>query len=227
MKSIKSNIKSIIIAITFLSIITTGIIFKQQFIMILPLIVSIAVMFLSSRANRYSYLVGGLNSIIYAVVYWLLARPASALYALGVSFPMQIIIFINWSRHSYKNSTTFRKMPTKIRFPSAILYVIVCMAICFITYSKNNSVYSVLDSMSAFMGITVTILTIFAFVEITYLNIISGLISIALDSITMMSRPAHITYLIFSIYSMWAIIMAFININKLYKIQTIEKSGEK
>ncbi len=62
----KTSKSKTIIAITFILIVATGTAFKQQFIRMVPLIISIGVMLLSSEANRYAYLVGGLNSIIYA-----------------------------------------------------------------------------------------------------------------------------------------------------------------
>ena len=71
MKSKKSfDMRIIIIAITFTAIVTTGIIYKQTPLRLIPLIVSIGVMLLSSQANRYAHLIGGINSLVYGFAYW-------------------------------------------------------------------------------------------------------------------------------------------------------------
>ena len=224
MKSKKSfDMRIIIIAITFTAIVTTGIIYKQTPLRLIPLIVSIGVMLLSSQANRYAYLVGGINSIIYGVVYWSLGLYATAASSALVSFPLQIITFINWSRNKYEHSTTFKTMSTKIRIITAILFVIAWI-FTYMWYSKTGSSYALLDSTSSLLGIVITILIMFAFVESTYLNVINGILTIIINIQVMQNEPAHITYLIFSLYSMWAIVMAYINIHKLYKIQTLKKA---
>ena len=227
MKSKKSfDMRIIIIAITFTAIVTTGIIYKQTPLRLIPLIVSIGVMLLSSQANRYAHLIGGINSLIYGFAYWSLELYATALFSACVSFPLMIITFINWSRHKYKNSTQFKKMSTGLRIFTLALFIIIWLAI-YVWYSKINGTYAFLDNTSSLLGMTVTILAMFAYIENTYINIISGKITIIINIEVKQKEPAHITYLIFSLYSMWAIVMAFINVNKLYKIQTIEKSGEK
>ena len=45
----------------------TGIVFRQRFLLMLPLYVSLVVGLLQSRASRFSYLLGGLNCVIYTV----------------------------------------------------------------------------------------------------------------------------------------------------------------
>ena len=87
-----------LMAVTAVLITVTGIIFRQSFIRILPLYVSLLVGLLQSRANRYASLLGGLNSILYTLVYIYLGLYASAGYALLFSFPLQIVTFILWSR---------------------------------------------------------------------------------------------------------------------------------
>ena len=59
----------ILMPITAVAITITGIIWKQSFIRILPLYISLTVMLLQSRANRYAPLIGGLNSILYIFTY--------------------------------------------------------------------------------------------------------------------------------------------------------------
>ena len=64
----KSNLpRLILLAVTAILITVTGILFRQNFLHILPLYVSLVVGILQSRANRYACLLGGLNSILYTV----------------------------------------------------------------------------------------------------------------------------------------------------------------
>ena len=72
----------------------TGIQFQQPFLRMLPLYISLCVGMLQSRASRYASLVGGLNSLVYTFVYISLGLYASALYAIAVSFPLQIATFL-------------------------------------------------------------------------------------------------------------------------------------
>ena len=67
MNKFKPSADNIILAVTYVSILITGIIFKQPFYRILPLFISGIVMFLQSYANRYGYLLGGINAVIYTV----------------------------------------------------------------------------------------------------------------------------------------------------------------
>jgi len=62
----KKRIFVILLAIAAFSLITfTGIKYSQSFLRMLPLYISLSVMLLQTKANRYSFLIGGLNSILY------------------------------------------------------------------------------------------------------------------------------------------------------------------
>ena len=75
-----------LMAVTAILITVTGILFQQSFLRILPLYVSLVVGVLQSRANRYAALLGGINSILYTLVYLYLGLYASAGYAILFSF---------------------------------------------------------------------------------------------------------------------------------------------
>lgn len=75
------------ILITAAAITAAGLWFHQNFFRILPLYVSLFVMILSAQVNRYAFLLGGLNLILYAAVYFVYGLYGMAAYALLVSFP--------------------------------------------------------------------------------------------------------------------------------------------
>lgn len=70
---------------------------------ILPLYVSLVVMLLQTNANRMCFLVGGINSVFYAAVYFSLGLYASSLYWLLFSCPIQIITFFGGGKMLMNN----------------------------------------------------------------------------------------------------------------------------
>ena len=84
----------ILLGITAAALTVTAVIFKQSVIRTIPLFVSLFIILLQTKANRFAYLLGGGNSILYAVSYVTMGLYGSALYAFCISFPLQIITFI-------------------------------------------------------------------------------------------------------------------------------------
>lgn len=191
----------------------------QSFIRVFPLYISLFIMFLQTRVNRYAFLLGGLNSIIYAAIYFYYTLYASAFYAFLFSFPLQIITFIRWSKHRYKQATIFRKMTAKQRaFVAAGFF---CTgALIMLILSLTNAGYAMLDTSISLLGILATFLTMLAFIEAPFLGLISGLISIILY-INMMANGVieQLPYLIYNFYSYTCVIMSFRKTIALYREQ--------
>ena len=61
--------KIIVIIVTGIAILTTGILTKQNFFLMVPLFISLFVMSFQSEANRYGSLMGAINSLIYTAAY--------------------------------------------------------------------------------------------------------------------------------------------------------------
>ena len=207
-----------LMAVTAILITVTGILFRQSFIRILPLYVSLVVGVLQSRANRYASLLGGMNSILYALVYVYLGLYASAGYAILFSFPLQIMTFILWSRRKQGESTKFRKMSWGCRILVLIGYL-TCFAILRMVLQAAGSSHQLLDNLTSLTGILISVLTMFAFVEYTWLMLPSGMLSIVLNFATMQTNPEQITYVIFSFYSITCVTIQFFRVRKLYAEQ--------
>ena len=222
MKSVlltKDNLPRLcLMAVTAILITVTGILFHQSFIRILPLYVSLVVGVLQSRANRYASLLGGMNSILYTLVYIYLGLYASAGYAILFSFPLQIMTFILWSRRKQGESTKFRKMSWGCRILVLIGYL-TCFAILRMVLQAAGSSHQLLDNMTSLTGILISVLTMFAFVEYTWLMLPSGMLSIVLNFATMQTNPEQITYVIFSFYSITCVTIQFFRVRKLYAEQ--------
>ena len=215
----KSNLpRLILLAVTAILITVTGILFRQNLLHILPLYVSLVVGILQSRANRYACLLGGLNSILYTVVYVYLGLYASAGYAILFSFPLQIITFILWSRRKEGESTRFRRLSPLCHLLVLLGFAVSSVALGFVLKAAGSS-HRLLDNLSSLMGILITILTMFAFVEYTWLMLPSGLLNIALNIATMQTNPEQITYVVFSVYSMICVTIQFFCVRRLYAEQ--------
>lgn len=216
------TIKNFIIALTFILILVTSILTKQKFIVIFPVFISLFIMSLQAEANRYAYLAGGINAVVYTGIYIYLGLYASAASAIFFSFPLQVVTFITWKKKAYKKSTVFKKMSSKVRLIVSASFAI-CALILYAVLKAIGSDYAVLDNISTLVGIMVSVLTLLAYIEYAYLWLLSGVLQVILNIQVMMNnQPEHITYVIFSLYSAYCIVMAFINVHKLYNEQRKE-----
>lgn len=218
-KSSKDNLPFyVLMTITFVLLTIARIYCKQPLLRTLPLYISLVVGFLQSRVNRYAPLIGGFNSLLYAYVYYYFGLMAMAAYALFFSCPLQLITFLQWHKRAYKHSTVFRCMTTKQRIWTTTI-CIVCWLVTYVILKAIGSSYQLLDNTISLFGILISILTMFAFIEYTYLIIISSLISIFLHAYMMIEQPEQLTYLIFSVYSFICIVRGFFQARALYKEQ--------
>jgi len=184
----------------------------------MPLFISIIIMLLQSEANRYALLLGSINSIFYAVVYFMFGLHASALSALCLSFPIQLLTFIRWNKNKYKNSTVFKKMSWKMR-GLAVIAGVIAVLILNVALEKSSEYY-LLDNISNAAGISVYILTYFSFVEYPILQIL-GLILGSTNYIIMMADGQYtiIPHLIYNAYCLVCLIKAAISVFRLYREQ--------
>ena len=215
----KKNLFTIcLVFITAILITWTGIAKKQETLNMIPLYVSLIVSLLQTRANRYASLIGGINSLIYAAVYFSFKLYASAGSCILISFPFQVLTFIRWSKNAYKQSTTFRRLTPKQLILTGAGFVLsfVILQICM---TAAGSSYRMLDNTLTLIGILVYILTLFSFIEYSWLMLLTGAMNIVLNIQMMIDYPAQITYLIYSLYSFVCIIMQFFAVRSLYKEQ--------
>ena len=214
-KFIKDNLFVLICAaITFACVLSTAIIFKQHPVKALPLFISLAVMLLQARVSRYAFLLGGLNSILYAISYLLMGLYATAIYAFASSFPLQIITFINWTRKTTGGVTELRKMSLRARLLVLLGFAIVWPIVYFIISSLQGASQSVLDVTGTLIGILVTVLSMLRFSEYAPLNLLSVAISLTTHIMIFMSDTSNITYVIYTVYSGICVVAAMVRMKK-------------
>ena len=150
------TVKNIIIAVTFCLILTAGILTKQNPLFMLPLFVSLIVMALQSEVNRIAFLIGGINSCIYAAVYVSMGLYASAASAMLFSCPFQLVTFFNWKRKAYGKATVFKKLSSKMRVILGVASVLIFAIVQAILLWLGSN-YAVLDNISFVNGVLGTI----------------------------------------------------------------------
>ena len=210
-----------IMAVTGILITVTGIIFKQSFIRILPLYVSLAIALMQSRVSRYASLIGGFNAILYAITYGYYHLYASMIYAILVSCPLQIVTFVLWSKKPWKNSTIFRRLTVKQRIVMILISLILWVTICSVL-KKTSANHSMLDTAITILGIIATVLTMLSYIEYTAVMLVSQACSIYLYILMLGEVPEQVTYLIYSVYALVCTSMAFVRTQKIYKYQQTE-----
>ena len=206
---------------TLVLVLGTAIAFKQSILQLLPLCISLVIMFLQAQVNRYAFLLGGLNSILYAISYFSMTLYTSAVYALVVSFPLQIITFINWQKRTKGNQTELRRL-SKGQLILLIVGCIVAWLFLFAVFSLAGSPYMILDNTSSLLGIVVTVLTMLRFMEYAPLQVISGIVGLILHISVFLDTPSQITYVIYSVYSIICILLA---ICRMYRTQKAQKEA--
>ena len=211
-----------LVSITFIFITVTAFIYTEDVFIIVPLYISLTVMFLQSRANRYAFLLGGINSLLYAAVDIYIGLYASAASAALVSCPLQLITFFSWSKRPYGTATIFKKLGLKNMLVLAAVSVASWLAM-WAFFSMFHSEYLLFDNTLTLIGIVATILCAMAYIEYTYLQMLSLGIGIVLYGIMLKERPIQITYLIYNVYALICSAKAFLFMNRLYAEQKVEK----
>ena len=215
----KDLLPIILLCTAAVGITATAIIFKQSPLRVLPLYISLFISLLQSKINRYAPLIGGVNSILYAMTYFHYGLYANAFYALLFSFPLQIITFILWTRRRYGSSTVLKKMSLKQRVFTLVGFLAVWGGVL-IVLKLIGSNYAILDTTTSLLGILNTFLTMFAFIEYTVLQLIGGMTSICLYiSMIANGTTEQATFLIYSVYSLMCISLAIVRARKLYAEQ--------
>ena len=100
-----------------------------------------------------------------------------------------------------------------------LLGYLTCFVILRAVLQAAGSNYQLLDNLTSLTGILISVLTMFAVVEYTWLMLPSGMLSIVLNISTMQTNPEQITYVIFSFYSIICVSIQFFRVRKLYAEQ--------
>lgn len=209
----KPKFNEILAIFTTILLIIGTIIFTPPWYDIVPLFVSIVVMFLSSNVNRYTFLLGGLNSILYTVAYLYMTLYSQAAQALLISFPFQIASFIAWSKNTNDGQTAIKRFSTKGRI---LLFATMMSAwvVLYIIFSLLNSSYLILDNTVTVIATASTVLALLRYSEYAILSLIGSVINLVLFVQVTIDTPDKCIWLVYSAYSAICVLIAFIKMNK-------------
>lgn len=220
---LQSSILKAIAAITFVLILVLSFVFKPEVLTVLPLFVSIVVLFLKSQVNRYSFLIGTVNSVFYAVAYFCMGLYSMSAYAMFVSTPITLCTFLLWNKNTSEGQTKTRSLSALHRIGLFGVMALVWMLL-FAVFSALGSSYLVLDNTLSVLGIAASILCVFRFSEYAILNVVSSVIDIVLYSVMLSDDISRIVWLIYAIYSAVCSFMAFVNMIRREKINARKKN---
>ena len=202
----------------FVAYVICGILFQVPFLTILPLFVSLFVVMLQARVNRFGYLLGGINSVLYAIVYISSGIYASAASALFFSLPIQLITFIRWQKHSYEKSTVLHKMSAKGRILTLVLFLVAWGATLG-ALTLLGSDFAILDTSVSLLGILVSLLTMLAYIEYAPLWLLSNILSLMLTVQVTLTDISFLPHAVAGIYNLICTVSALFNVAHLYKKQ--------
>ncbi len=223
LKFLAKNKVSLAVWLVMATLITVlAAVFGQSLWRILPLYVSLATMILQSEVNRLAPLVGGLNSLLYATVYLSYGLYGSAANAIFVSFPFQLVTFVNWSRRPSGKTVLLRKLGTRARIWAAVGFA-VCWASSYAILTALGSKNILFDNTSSLVGLLSSILMMLAYIEYSPLMVFGCVSSVGLYLSMIRENPEQITYLVYAIYSLICTVIGFKNAVRNYRAQNGEK----
>lgn len=200
---------------------TTAIVFGQSFLNVLPLYVSLIVASLQSKVNRFASLIGGLNALIYGLVYIYYGLYGSAISAILFSSPVQLITFIHWSKNQISGEVKFKRLSFKQRIILASVYLFV-QVFAFLMLLRSNSQYAILDSIASVLGIFSTFLMMVPYIEYTVCLSVGSFVNILLYISMLAQNPEQTTYLVYSCYSFICVTISIFKAKKIYDSQNKE-----
>ena len=182
----------------------------------LPTLVTLIVQILLIGANRYAFLLGGCNSVIYSVVYFMEGLSFSAIYALLISFSIQIYSFFHWRKNSESGKVALRWLSAKSRVLTAVS-AIGMWAVCYFWLSKYMVMrIPMLDTITFSLGIICTVLSSVRYIESQYISFVSCVVSLIMWIILSLQNPSNINYVIIGIYNLYCVGQAAVNWTLIY-----------
>ncbi len=205
----------LLLGLTAIGITVTGILYEQSFWRMLPLYISLFVMLLNTRVNRYGLLVGSLNSLLYAAVYFYYGYYGQMTSAVALSFTTQMVTFILWTRKPYGSSTVFRRLTGRWRVLTALLALLLTAGGVVILRRVGAS-SSLLDGAITSIGIVVMALQMLSYIEYVFVNVLNTLLQLVLYASILPTQPEQSTFLVYTVYCLICVVLAAIRIGKLY-----------
>lgn len=201
--------------------------FWYQALKTFPALLTLVVQLWMITANRYAFLLAGLNATIYGIIYFIEGVPFSGVYALCLSAPISVYSFFQWKKHSSKDQIELQHLNVK-GLACTLCSIIGLWALCYFWLSKYMVVrIPLLDTAVFSLGVTVTVLLAFRYIEAQYLNIISITVTLIMWIVLTVQIPSNINFVVINAYNLYCVVQAAINWTIIRRKNKKEKGMEK
>ena len=208
----------ILVALTAVGITASCIVSDEAFLKFIPLYVSLSVMLFQSEAKRIALLIGGINSILYAIVDYSYGLYASAVSDIVFSCLLQFLAFILWTKRKDGSTTVFRRLSVRWRL-ILVAFVIIVYSATLLINIRIGATMPYFDAYQLIGTLVTQGLMLFAFLEYTAFSVLGGILNVIMNALMLESNPERIGYLIFSVYSLICSIRGAVSVSKIYKAQ--------
>ena len=182
----------------------------------LPTLVTLIVQVLLVSANRNAFLLGGCNAALYGVSYLLQGLNFSAISALLISSPIQIISFFTWKKNSSGKEVRFKRMSPLV-LALTVGLILAGWAGCYFGLSRFfDGSYPALDALTFSIGTVVTFIVAMRYIESQYMNTVSCLIALVMYIMMSIKDPTNMSYIVISLYNLVKVLQAAISWTKQY-----------
>ena len=209
----------LLIALTAVGITVSAIVYEQSFFRILPLYISLFVMAFQSRGLRIAPLLGSLNSLLYAVIFFHYSLYASMLNSALVAFPFQLIAFFRWTKRKDGATTHFRVMGWRAR-----LLFVATLAVLYVPYLFLNRAlgtqYLFLDTAASLFSLSATFLMMMAFWEYTLVASTSFFTQTTMYILMLTTLPEQLPYAIYMSYATLCNLRGAVNVRLIFNRQS-------
>ena len=208
-----------------LLIIVFSVLRAQSFIKTLPTLITLVVQILLCHANRFGFLIGGINALIYGISYFDERLYFSCISAVLISAPIQLYSFFHWSkRQTRANHTALQSLHARKRLAVAIFTLVLWLAVYFGLHGLfTGGRLPYFDSFHFVMGIIVSLLAAFRFVESQYFGVVSGCTTVVMWGLICADAPSNVNYLIISCYNLFMVAKAAVHWTRQYMWDKYER----
>ena len=217
----KNGFLYLMVAAAFLGITVTGVMYGCPVYRMIPLCVSLMVMILQTRANRMSFLLGGVNALYYAVVYFSLKLYGMSLYSLLVACPLQIMTWLRWRKNAYAHATVLRRLTGKqrLRWSAGLAGAWIGL---YLILDAFGSWYLILDHTISIISTAGNLGSVLSLIEFPFAQILAHVLSITMYVQMVLEEPAQWHFLIFFSYALICSSISAHYMHKLYRKQRQE-----
>lgn len=182
----------------------------------LPTIVTLFVQLLMMSANRYAFLLGGCNSVIYGIVYFMEGVPFSGISALVLSFLPQIYSFFNWGKNSRSGKVSLRRLSAKYMAVTVAAFAGI-WSLSYFWLAKYMTIrIPLLDTLIFSLGIITTALAAVRYIDSQYISFISCIFALIQWILLTVQDPSNINFVIIAVYNLYCVGLTAINWTLIY-----------